>query len=207
MNSLPQDLIFPNDLDARLSMRKPFKDSDEAFKKHKGRMLKYFQHLHPLLSKIQFNSVLDIGSGLAGIDVLIANAFGTKEFHLMDGSGVGDKLNKYNDFATDAWDDVARGEKLMRANVSDDVVIKTYHANRDLTIPVDLIISLKSWAHHYPAYTYMDLAKRSLNPGGHIIVDIRGKTKGVQDFLDAGFTVHSVVDGTSKKCKRYVFTR
>lgn len=207
MSNLSKSLTLPEGLDLRLSMRKGPDDLQELFKIYEGRMLHYFEHMEPFLSNIEFKSVLDIGSGLAGIDALIANAFGIKEFHLMDGSSLGEKLNKYNDFVPEAWDDVARGEQFMRANVSDDVVIKTYHANADLTIPVDLIISLKSWAHHYPAYAYMDLAKRSLNPGGYIIVDIRNKTRGVEDFLEAGFKQHSIIDENANKCKRYVFTR
>ena len=151
-------------------------------------------------------ALLDIGCGLGGIDIYLARHYDPVTVHLMDGDG---KIeNRAVGFlqGTQAWADVRVAEDLVRDNVPASCVVVSHVADPSLTLPVDLIVSLKSWAHHYPAKVYMGLAKRSLRPGGRIIVDVRKNTDGEAAFNKAGFKrVGRVAE--NKKCERLVFER
>jgi hypothetical protein len=93
-------------------------------------------------------SILDIGCGMAGIDVLLKRKFPHARLELLDGDGgigsygftstIGnsrkatDALLKANGFECDKWHEVGTKEELQS----------------------DLVISLLSWGFHYPLSTY-----------------------------------------------------
>ena len=201
-------LRFPEGFQTSLVANKSFKDSEVAVAQHKESLSRQFESLIPYLSSICFNSVLDIGCGLAGIDALIANTYKTKTFHLLDGSGAREKLNGFSVVTPEPWDDVSRGVRFMRDNVDDDVAIIPHHPD---TLPkcgvVDLILSLRSWGHHYPIHTYLNLAKRSLSLGGHLVLDIRKGTDGYDQLISNGFRYARQIPDTSEKCTRLAFVR
>lgn len=145
-------------------------------------------------------SILDIGCGLAGVDVFLAVATGATDINLMDGDGTAPRKMGFVD-GTKAWSNVRDGAELFRANLPG---VRVSCRKLDaVNVPCDLLISLKSWAHHYPASTYMGLAVKSLRKGGRIIVDIRTGTDGLKDFEAAGFAPLGVCHETVK-AKRYV---
>jgi len=115
--------------------------------------------------------ILDIGCGLAGIDAALKTVYKRASLHLMDGTGEGANKVGYRP-ALDVYNDMDATRELLAANG-----VKTFKAHEpdpDAEIaPVDLILSLYSWGHHYPVSVYLDLAKRTLKPGGRIILDLR----------------------------------
>lgn len=152
------------------------------------------------------SSILDIGCGLGGIDVLLARHYGTVQVHLMDGDGkIANRAMGYR-VDTQAWADVRIAEDFVRANVSPTCVVVAHVADPKATIVADLIVSFKSWCHHYPVGVYLDLVKRSLRPGGTLIVDIRSNTEGRKQLVRNGFRYVGTVE-SKKKCDRVVFTR
>lgn len=152
-------------------------------------------------------TILDIGSGLAVIDVFLARLGTIKTVHLMDGDDSrAEKLNGFH-HVTPAWYPVATGVAVVKANVSEDVEVHGHVEDPDLDIKVDMIISTRAWGHHFPISAYLDLAVRALNPGGCIIVDIRRKTTGYDDMRREGFRVHKELPSFSSKCSRFVFVR
>lgn len=160
------------------------------------------EQLRPWLKPAE--SFLDIGCGLGLIDALIAEITGAKFIHMMDGEG--DNSNRvmgYND-GTKAWADVNVGGRLVAANTKS--VVYVHNADPTKRIPVDLIVSFKSWAHHYSVDEYLPLALRSLKPGGRVIVDLRNG-KGGREVLEAnGFkVVGSFI--ASPKCVRTILER
>lgn len=160
------------------------------------------EQLRPWLTPAE--SFLDIGCGLGLIDALIAEITGAKFIHMMDGEG--DNSNRvmgYND-GTKAWADVNVGGRLVAANTKSVVYVHT--ADPAKRIEVDLIVSFKSWGHHYSIHEYLPLALRSLKPGGRVIVDLRNGKGGREVLVDSGFDVLDEMV-VSPKCVRTLLTR
>jgi SAM-dependent methyltransferase len=123
--------------------------------------------------------VLDIGCGIAGIDVLLHRHLdtGIETLHLLDKSAVARQIF-YGFNATGAFYNslsVARG--VLSANGVPASRVRTLDATPDNGIPIegplDLIISILSWGFHYPVRTYLERAHALLRPGGRLILDVR----------------------------------
>jgi len=146
-------------------------------------------------------SLLDIGCGLALIDVHLARAWPGVRVHLLDGDGTGAQDRGFKQTMT-AWGDVAAGAAMMRANVPACPPV-TIHAPRPFHLAVDLIISSRSWGHHYPVSVYAESVVRSLNPGGLVVLDIRTGTSGLTQLAALGFEVVCRIPDPSEKCGRF----
>ena len=111
--------------------------------------------------------VLDIGCGMAGIDVLIGREWPECELHLLDKDGVSPVINVgYHDKADDFshYHSFDAALALLAAN---DINNRICGYQYMPSIEFDLVISLLSWGFHYPLTTY---APRCTGP---IIVDAR----------------------------------
>jgi SAM-dependent methyltransferase len=161
--------VFPQDA---LDYLKHHKGDDFSPSVQIDRSRKQLHTVKRLLDMHKPQSMLDIGCGLGLSSALIAKYSNMNYLALLDGDGSG-KL--FSDYRTDApaWNDVRIAGTLARANVGDGCRVETFFQDRELTIPVDLIVSFKSWGTHYPVGHYLPLAKRSLNPGGLIVIDLR----------------------------------
>jgi len=193
--TIPEDTINYTGADdaARFGHRLPY---------YTQRVREEAEQLRPWLVPVM--SCLDIGCGLGLIDALIAKITGANHVHMMDGQGaIDNRVMGYND-GTKAWADVRVGRRLVAANTDADVT--AHVADPTVTIPVDLIVSFKSWGHHYNIDEYLPLALRSLKPGGRVIVDLRNG-KGGREVLEAnGFkVVGSFI--ASPKCVRTILER
>jgi SAM-dependent methyltransferase len=138
------------------------------------------------------SSILDIGCGVSGIDVLIYKHYmdTRQEYYLLDKTytenivyyGFARKGAFYNSL------EVAK-ETLVRNGVPErNVHLVTANDKNEINIDcnVDLVISLISWGYHYPMETYLDRAFSLLKKGGLLIMDVRGNTDGV-DLLKNKF--------------------
>jgi SAM-dependent methyltransferase len=158
---------------------------------------------------MKFPTVLDIGCGLASIDVLLVREFGAHTVYLIDGDGSAPQVHGWNN-ATKPWNDVEQGAWVIKNNAAAEVDVITYVVGKKRTHAcdqVDLAISLRSWGHHYPVPVYLPLVRRALRPGGILILDIRRKTAGVQELEAAGFSMIGRIDDHSEKCDRLIFAR
>lgn len=151
-------------------------------------------------------SILDIGCGLAGVNVLLARATGAKVINLIDGNGFGPRKMGFVENTT-AWFDVNVGAEFIRRNTSGLTVLPFWpdEAANDV-IACDLLISLKSWGHHYPVEIYLGLAQRSVRAGGRMVLDIRTGTDGVAVLEASGFKSLGIAYSTVK-ADRHVFER
>lgn len=153
-----------------------------------------------------YRSVLDIGSGLGGVDILIAKRTKISVINIIDGDGTNNKKTSFHE-NTKAWFDRKLGKDLITSNVPYNAIVIDFPPDPSLTIRTDLIISLKSWGHHYPVGMYIDLVKRSLRPGGRVVMDIRWtRGNGEQVMKDNGFRWLAKTYDTIK-CGRMVFER
>lgn len=155
--------------------------------------------------------ILDIGCGHPQIDIFIARHYGGNvTVHLMDGDEEIQPISKEHvNFrpSTVAWKNRHKAVEALRGAVPSCAVVG-HSPDPWLTIPCDLIVSTRAWGHHFPIYTYLDLADRSLRPNGRIIVDIRIGTKGLHTLERRGFRVISEnLETKSIKCQRWVLSR
>jgi SAM-dependent methyltransferase len=145
-------------------------------------------------------NVLDIGCGIAGIDVLLYRHLGDRlrTLHLLDKSAVARNIFYgfgaagafYNSLPLARRVLVANGVpadriRLIEATDANDVPVDT---------PLDLVISIISWGFHYPVATYLEQVHARLRPGGRLILDVR-KDQGGEAALAARFArVETVCD-------------
>lgn len=136
-------------------------------------------------------AVLDIGCGVAGIDVLIQGHYPSRDlrFYLLDKSQV--EKNVFYLFNTRGAFynslDVA-GALLTDNGIAPDCV-RLVEANQrneiNVESQVDLVLSLLSWGFHYPVATYLDRARELLSDGGVLILDVRRATDGLAELRRA----------------------
>lgn len=123
--------------------------------------------------------ILDIGCGLAFIDVLLYRHFASDEgplINLLDRSssdtlpayGFSDRQEFYNSLDLSA--------EVLRRNGIPASDIKLFDAGAEdgfPAAPLDLVISIASWGFHYPVSTYLERVHSRLSHGGHLILDVR----------------------------------
>jgi SAM-dependent methyltransferase len=152
---------------------------------------------------LKAKNILDIGCGIGGINVFLSKHYNSAEttFYCLDKTqidniyyGYKEKAAFYNSL------DVAR-EFLSLNGIKK---IYTLSANDNNTIEIkekfDLILSLISWGFHYPVETYLDQAYARLPDGGHMIIDIRKNTTGL-DKIKSVFSDTKVISETDKKTR------
>ena len=125
---------------------------------------------------VDCDSIIDIGCGVAGIDIFLNQYYGKVLFFLIDRNenpdkktyGFSDKTSFYNSFD-------AIKELLTKNNVSDFVIVEP--DKRD-SIPkeIDVIISLLACGFHFHINNYLEFILKRLKNDGVLILDIR-KTK------------------------------
>lgn len=136
------------------------------------RSRRQFESMKPIVDLYEPAALLDIGCGLGLGTVMIAQYIKPHYLGLMDGDGTGELFADYREGAP-AWNDVSVAGDLARSNLYSGVRVETFVQDPAATIPVDMIVSFKSWGTHYPVREYIDLAVRSLPIGGVIVIDLR----------------------------------
>ena len=112
---------------------------------------KDFDQIEPHLPE-KISSILDIGCGLAGIDVLLAKRYPYATIALLDGDG--DESNWRPGYASTMGPFSSRkvAESVLELNGVRRPLWKDVGTQE--VLEADLIISLLSWGFHYPLSTY-----------------------------------------------------
>ncbi len=123
-------------------------------------------------------SILDIGCGVAGIDVFLYRHYQNQspKIYLLDKTEMPAKV--YYSFRPKGcyYNSLPLSRKLLELNNVPKGNIFTEEARDnviDFNVKFDLVISLISWGFHYPVSTYLDRVFEILNRGGALILDIR----------------------------------
>lgn len=141
-------------------------------------------------------SVLEIGCGLGGLSANLAMR-GVGRVYLLDGSKpvvakVGFGSDRY------AWSDVSVAELVVIENAPGAVVSghtpETFPDERG----IDLVVSMKSWGHHYPVDIYATKVANVLADDGLIVMDLRRGRRGIEAMKRFGFEVKSVLRESEK---------
>ena len=166
-------------------------------------MNKEYRSIRNVLPK-KCSSVLDIGSGVAGIDVLIHRHYcdPSVDFYLLDKNRV--ERNVFYMFRPKGafYNSLDVASAFLTANGLPPQHIHILEANDnndiDVHTNVDLVLSLLSWGFHYPVKTYVDKVHDLLSNDGIVILDVRKGTDGV-DVLKNKFQHVEVIFETKKQ--------
>ncbi len=164
--------------------------------------------LQPYLPK-RVTALLDIGCGMAGIDVLFWRHFGNPTLHLLDGTGHTDVRILFH-AAMNPYNSMPIARRLLEGNGVPGGRVVEWPPDPLAAVPAcDLIVSLLSWGFHYPVSTYLGLAERTLSPAGRLILDLRRGQRGLEALAPIFETV-AVIASTAKAdrvclAKRLVF--
>lgn len=143
----------------------------------------YHDSLYELFDQIVANvpmvhKVIDIGSGLGGIDVLLHKHFDC-DIVLFDGEGDPSKVRKpYQTFSSRSHAGTFMKDNGVRSYM--------YMSPQSLRVtPADLVLSINSWCFHYAPSTYMNWADQCMTK--HMIVDIRNDGRAWRDQMEKKF--------------------
>jgi SAM-dependent methyltransferase len=148
-------------------------------------------------------AILDIGCGVAGIDVLLSEHYRNQtDIYLLDKTAIDSRVYYGFEGRGSVYNSLALSQEILELNDVPKERIHTMEATDDNTLPAvsggfDLVISLISWGFHYPVKTYIQQVYDALRPGGVLIFDIRSGTNG-EDDVDFVFGSHSVVYESGK---------
>jgi SAM-dependent methyltransferase len=142
-------------------------------------------------------ATLDIGCGMAGIDVLLWRHYRNPVINLLDGTGDTPVRVLYHPTMS-PYNSMAVARELLEGNGVPRERIVEWAPDPALTLPqCDLVVSLLSWGFHYPVSTYLPLVERCLRPGGRLIIDVRRGFGGL-DELDQRLWCVEIVSSTPK---------
>jgi SAM-dependent methyltransferase len=134
------------------------------------------------------SDVLDIGCGLAGIDLYLYLHYHAQiNLHLLDRDGISDIYYGFNSKGA-FYNSLAVARSLLQDNGVAARHVHTYEVMRDRfpSAPqFQLVLSLISWGYHYPISTYVSEVRAQLVAGGTLIVDVRRGTTGRAELEEA----------------------
>jgi SAM-dependent methyltransferase len=143
---------------------------------------------------VKCNSILDIGCGIGGIDVLLSKHYHDPALFLLDRArpsakpiyGFDRGESFYNDFGSTV-------DLMVVNNIFNYQLIDIENGFPEME-KVDMVISLLSWGYHYPVEKYIKEVDNILQEGGIIIMDIRENTNGIDILNQAGFYTHVIIE-------------
>ena len=146
--------------------------------------------------------ILDIGCGLAGIDLFLYNHYnGTPELRLLDYSKIDEKIHYGYQNVGSVYNNLELSAQFLKLNGVDKKKIGIHNAA--VSFPYykyDIIISLLSCGFHYPVRTYL---KHILDTkSGIVILDIRKHSNQIPLLNDNFNTVQMIAEYS--KCERYL---
>jgi SAM-dependent methyltransferase len=171
----------------------------EAYKK--DMQSEYNEIISFLPEKVK--NILDIGCGIGGIDVFLSEHYKLEEphFYCLDKTQIDSVFYGFNKIGA-FYNSLENTKQFLQLNEIPNINI--LEADSNYKIPADekfdLIISLISWGYHFPIDTYLNEVYSHLNNGGHLILDIRENTNGI-DLLREKFPNVITIKETEKKIR------
>lgn len=157
-----------------------------------------YESMAPYLPE-KCSKIVDIGSGLGGIDAVLNRHYGGfVEVCPVDGQDDQPVVHRHAE--------TFNSEKVTRAFLNANGVSRvSYFSPNALpkAATTKLVISVGSWCFHYPPGLYIEFVRRSLLPGGTLIVDCR-RNKPYRGILGESFKEVAVIH-QAQKYERVVF--
>jgi SAM-dependent methyltransferase len=184
--------------------------SDRIKRLYRMDMEREFQSLLPALPPT-CSQLLDIGCGVAGIDVLLDRHYAAQQphLHLLDRTQINSSVYYLFEKQPAFYNSLEAARTLLLSNGIADERIHLLVANASGGIAtrerMDLVVSLLSWGFHFPVDTYCQQVWERLRPSGVVILDVRKGSNGM-DVLRASFGSVDVLC-EDQKMQRVVATR
>ena len=120
------------------------------------------------------SNILDIGCGLAILDIFLAQRYKKSNFFLIDKNKVDLKIKYGFSKNYESYNNLNETNKVLLANniLDKQIFIKNAEEKIDINKKMDLVLSIKSMAFHYPLENYLDLLKRVCTKNTEFIFDI-----------------------------------
>ncbi len=168
---------------------------------------RYFEDMGEIAARLlphipkSTRSIVDIGCGIAGLDVFLYQALDKPDLILLDKTAIESKVwymfeSKgafYNSL------ELARDTLVQNGVPADKVSALEAPENGEIALPkgsVDLVVSTISWGFHYPVSVYAKSVRDILSPQGALILDVRKDTGGEAELEE--FFALEVIDEQAK---------
>lgn len=130
-------------------------------------LLSDFRSMLPFLPTCA-DRIMDVGSGMGGIDVLLARYFRQPEIWLLDGDGDSPVMTHH----WETFNCMRTARQFQHQNGVANVV--TVSPGTEVqAAPCDLIVSLQAWCFHFSPEHYLEYVKECCRPGTVLILDVR----------------------------------
>ena len=166
---------------------KAFMFSARINKEYKEDMYSEYLLIKPYLPS-NIEAILDIGCGIAGINVFIYNHYKNNiNIYLIDKTSTHELIH-YDFNKTGAFYNSLAAAKQVLINNSvnaDHIHLQEVTEDNSISFVVkfDIVISFISWGFHYPMSTYLEATYQKLKVNGVLIIDIRKNTGGENEIL------------------------
>ncbi len=129
------------------------------------------------------STVLDIGCGIAALDLFLAEKLDLSGIYLLDKTKTEEKIWYMFEEEGAFYNSLGAAKDTLTSNGIDPAKVHLIEAPDDGVIPieagsVDLVLSTISWGFHYPISVYIDSVMALLSEAGCVIVDVRKGTDG-----------------------------
>ena len=161
-----------------------------------------FRSIEPHLPKA-CESILDVGSGMGGIDALLHDHFGGDcRVCLLDGV---EDMPEVTAHST-TFNNMRIARDYLRENgVRHFTFIDANSEHRCASARYDLIVSFKSWCFHYEPQRYLDLVLSASHPETVLIIDVRrDKPEWLKTLCEHFDSTHLIYTGIKFNCYRFV---
>tara|TARA_Y100001958_G_scaffold43799_1_gene29111 strand:- start:153 stop:872 length:720 start_codon:yes stop_codon:yes gene_type:complete len=121
------------------------------------------------------SNILDIGCGLGILNIFLNRKYNSKaKFFLIDKNKIDLKIKYGFSENYESYNNLNETKKILLANniINEQIFLKNAEENIDIGEKIDLVISLKSMAFHYPLENYLNLLKRVCTKNTEFIFDI-----------------------------------
>ena len=119
------------------------------------------------------SNILDIGCGLAILDIFLAQNYEKPNFFLIDKNKVDLKIKYGFSKNYESYNNLNETKKILLANniLNEQIFLKNAEENIDISEKIDLVLSLKSMAFHYPLENYLELFNKVCDENTEFIFD------------------------------------
>lgn len=169
------------------------------------------ENAQKILPHIPINTrvLMDIGCGIAGVNIFLYEKLNLEKIYLLDKSAVDESIWYMFKEKGAFYNSLELAKQTMVDNGVPEHVVEPITAPDDGVIRVaegstDLIISTISWGYHYPIEIYLPSVNKILSESGILILDVRHNTNGLE-VLAQNFDIE-VIETTEKfdrvRCSR-----
>lgn len=159
---------------------------EEFFRNYEEKVLKNWKRLAFNLDLFNLEKVVNVGCGIATIDLLVSQYNPNTSFYLVDKNEYQEPTGRYFEEVHSGYNSWSVVEDAISTTGLDRNRFNFLSPDDAWPEQVDLVMSTYSWCWHYPKETYWKKTIASLKPGGKLAVDVlfRPNERVVRDITE-----------------------